>query len=336
MRRLLGAANSREELEDEVPIIIQTRTLPSCRTVAAPAAENQQVAALPDRAEPPKTCATGWQTPSASRYKRRKHEHKVLKAQIKAKEPVQPFLVHNTLARPTAAANATGSSTAQQPCKASVDSGAELPQPLTSRGVAIPHKVPFAIFTWNVRGLTTVAHDLRLSLHSEQPEVVVLTETKLVRGRHNKGMIKRVFQDSENNCMYDWYCSSHDAPFDKWRLCHARNGSGGVVVAVHKRWLPESTVRVKPHFDLPYLVSHAVGVTIHTPHGQALDVYGIYMPFRASHRQGADLSAPADDSTNQTHGMGRRLECGPIQAPKAYRQTPHFGCSASQVHSCRL
>ena len=132
-------------------------------------------------------------------------------------------------------------------------------------------------------GLTTVQHELRSTLQHLQPDIVVLTETKLVAQRHSGGILRAVFQDPEGGDLYDWHCSSHEATMDKRTRAHARNGSDGVAVAVHKRWLPKATVQRK-HYNCNALVSHVVGVTIHTPHGLPVDVCGVYMPFDAAHR----------------------------------------------------
>ena len=95
--------------------------------------------------------------------------------------------------------------------------------------------------------------------------------------------MKAVFEDPEDGSLYVWHCSSHKSALDPRRRCHARNGTGGVIVAVHKRWLPVTTVQ-RMHYDNEHLRSHLVAVKIQTPHSQPLRVCGVYMPFDAGHR----------------------------------------------------
>ena len=113
---------------------------------------------------------------------------------------------------------------------------------------------------------------------------MVLTEAKLVRQQHCRGWVKAMFADVAGQNQYTLYCSSQDAPFDKSRRCSARVGSGGVLIAVHNSWQPSTSVRVMLHDKHPYLVGHALSISIPTPHGRPLDVYGVSMPSDLAHR----------------------------------------------------
>ena len=190
-------------------------------------------------------------------------------------------------------------------------------------------------------GLTTIAHELCLTLQEEQPDIVILTETKLVRQQHCRGWVKAMFADVAGQNQYTLYCSSQNATFDKSRRSTARTGSGGVLIAVHNRWQPSTTVNVMPHEKHPYLVGHALGVSIQTPHGRPLDVYGVYMPFDLAHR--GQIYAFLEASTRSAYtiwagdwnaDLHRAQEMGSM-VRAADRQHAHFveGFTDLHVHS---
>ena len=60
---------------------------------------------------------------------------------------------------------------------------------------------PLTVLTWNVMGLTSMEHELRTTLQRLQPDIVVLTETKLVAQRHSCGLVKAVFEDPEGGSL---------------------------------------------------------------------------------------------------------------------------------------
>ena len=116
------------------------------------------------------------------------------------------------------------------------------PTPMDKHPATSEMQNPFRILTWNVMGLTTVREELRLMAEEHAPDVLVLTETKLVDKYH----ASKWLADSLPRDQYTLYCSSkpsHNPLSGHNRaLACSRLGAGGVMVAVHNRWVTGSRV----------------------------------------------------------------------------------------------
>ena len=123
-------------------------------------------------------------------------------------------------------------------------------------------------------GLTTVQDELNHLLDTRQPDIVVLTETKLVEQQHSGKWLK----DSLPG--YVLQCSSRPAknPFrGKERLpARSRIGMGGVILAVKKELMGRGClVRLNTHSSCK---GYMVGVNLNPPSSTPIRIWGVYMP----------------------------------------------------------
>ena len=138
--------------------------------------------------------------------------------------------------------------------------------------------LPFRILTWNVMGLTTTAEELKSILQAQEPDVVILSETKLLMETHQRTWIKSAFLGQ-----YMLFCSSIPAMDTKLYKSHPgkafeqanRAGSGGVIMAIHQRWANGSQIRRHVYQDSN---GHLVGIDLQPPNMAPLRLIGVYMP----------------------------------------------------------
>lgn len=166
--------------------------------------------------------------------------------------------------------------------------------------------------TWNVMGFTTVYYELQEMIQGHVPYVVVLTETKLTDADQNskgeaRSWIKQIFSG------YKLFCSSFKAPKrakntrgsrrskrSKESRQRARAGSGGVILAIRSCWAEGAVTKRLADSKNPSLRSHCVGVSLKHPHCEALQLWGLYMPFDPQKRK--EIHAHLDRET-----QGNRL-----------------------------
>ena len=139
------------------------------------------------------------------------------------------------------------------------------------------------MLTWNVMGLTSTRNELSLPLQLEEPDIVILTETKLVEEQHGKPFVRSLFKDLRGETQYSCYCSSVAAACDKKRKVQGQHRLWWSAGGRAQTLAPDINVKLEPHHNEGFLKSHVVG-TIETPHGCPVSVYGVYMPSVAAHR----------------------------------------------------
>ena len=123
-------------------------------------------------------------------------------------------------------------------------------------------------------GLTTVQDELSHLLDTQQPDVVILTETKLVEQQHSGKWLK----DSLPG--YTLQCSSRPAKNPlrgKERVpAKSRIGMGGVVVAIKKELTGRgSLARLSTNSSCK---GYMVGVELNPPNSIPIRIWGVYMP----------------------------------------------------------
>ena len=152
------------------------------------------------------------------------------------------------------------------------------------------------LLTWNVMGLTTVIDELRTMICEQDPDIVVLTETKLHKYNCNSSIMKSILQG------YTLFHSCKAAPNPlrvkrKFRTRRksglqtrketstdadhlGRNGTGGVTLAVKNCWCSSGSVSLLSSANKDeFLTSHCVGIKLQPPHSDAILIWGVYMPF---------------------------------------------------------
>ena len=73
------------------------------------------------------------------------------------------------------------------------------------------------VLTWDIMGLTSTGagtrNELSLTLQVEEPDIVILTETKLIEEQHGKPCVRSLFKDLPGEIQYSCFCSSVAAAF---------------------------------------------------------------------------------------------------------------------------
>ena len=152
------------------------------------------------------------------------------------------------------------------------------------------------LLTWNVMGLTTVIDELRTMICDKDPDIVVLTETKLHKYNCNSSIMKSILQG------YTLFHSCKAAPHPlrvKRKFCTTRksglhtrkkasnnadhlgrDGTGGVTLATKNCWCSSGSVTLLSSANKDeFLTSHCVGIKLQPPHSDAILIWGLYMPF---------------------------------------------------------
>ena len=131
------------------------------------------------------------------------------------------------------------------------------------------------VMIWNVMGLTTVREELQQLLQQEDPDILVLTETKLTDRTQRKTWLNQILKTH-------WlqYSSS---PHSSMRQGE-RVGSGGVAIAVRKTLVPEGCyIRVPIQREHR---SHLLQVLLQPPNSTPILLQAVYMPFDLETREG--------------------------------------------------
>ena len=144
----------------------------------------------------------------------------------------------------------------------------------TPKGLPKPTNTPLKILTWNVMGLTTVQQEIATLIEIQDPDIIVLTETKLVKEQNCKRWVHDIFPG------YKLQASSKpsqklvgkDAGFAKMR-----NGAGGVLVAVKDSLTHRGTLQ---QLQTPEgCQGHLTGIQLHPPcDSKPITIWGVYMP----------------------------------------------------------
>ena len=130
------------------------------------------------------------------------------------------------------------------------------------------------VLTWNVMGLTTVQDELSHLLEQHRPDIVILTETKLVEQQHSGKWLKEIFPG------YTLQCSSRPAKNPlrgKERVpARSRIGMGGVIIAVKKELTGRgSLTRLNTN---PSCKGYMIGVNLNPLNSTPIRIWGVYMP----------------------------------------------------------
>ena len=190
-----------------------------------------------------------------------------------------------------------------------------------------PDTLPISFLTWNVMGLTTIKEELTQMIEEKAPDVIVLTKTKLTERTQGKGWLRSVLRDY-------WLHFSSRVHKTQQVLEHAREGSGGLAVAVKKTLMPQGCITKLNNIEAHR--GHLVQLCMQPPKSAPIMVQGVYMPFDQEHRlsiyqaiQGAykkpqhnivlgDFNAalyPTDRTSQQWHPIDQQhkdslAECG--------------------------
>ena len=139
----------------------------------------------------------------------------------------------------------------------------------------------FSVLTWNVMGLTTILEELQELINEHEPTVVILTETKLAGKHEHMRWVRQAFQGKY--CLH-FSSQSHtkqkddNVPLANRRQNHMQYGSGGVILAIQKRWTDACELTRHSYHNMPYMKGHAVGASLRLPDGPKLELIGAYLP----------------------------------------------------------
>ncbi len=131
------------------------------------------------------------------------------------------------------------------------------------------------VLTWNVMGLTTVKEELEQLLQQQDPDIIVLTETKLTDRTQRKSWL--------NGILKTHWLQFSSSPHPILRQGE-RVGSGGVAIAVRKTLVPEGC-----YIRLPVQSkhrSHLLQVLLQPPNSTPILLQAVYMPFDLETRAG--------------------------------------------------
>ena len=141
--------------------------------------------------------------------------------------------------------------------------------PLQPNSASPPRPTPplgsIKILTWNIEGSSHNAAELSQLLTQHQPDVLILTETKLTKSRPSPVWLTRLLS------RYTLFYSSAPATARASIRSH-----GGVLVAInHRLTLPGTFTHHSLH---PHLDGHLAIVSLHPPSSSPLHVIGVYFP----------------------------------------------------------
>lgn len=128
------------------------------------------------------------------------------------------------------------------------------------------------LITWNVMGLTTAGDDLLDLLRTEVPDVLVLTDTKLLTQQFKAQWL----QDSFHNYHVYGSSTSRDQPSINARtgMLRKRQGQRGVLLAINRELTGGDAIRQLP--TPPELRECMVHAKLTAPHSKPLNIIGIY------------------------------------------------------------
>ena len=205
-------------------------------------------------------------------------QHYGIKAQT-SKAPAKGINAYNKQALPRDAQKATPDA---QPCKKKQRCIAECwavpTHPVQSREAAMapsqgPHQCPSSSFglkllCWSVMGLTTVGDEFEQLLRQQDPDIIILTETKLTERTQKKCCLNSILRTH-------WlqFSSSPHSSLSKGE----RQGSGGLAVAVRKSLVPYGCYERLPIQNQHR--SHLLQVVLQPPNSATVLLQAVYMPF---------------------------------------------------------
>ena len=122
---------------------------------------------------------------------------------------------------------------------------------------------------WNVRGLTTVLHELTHLVEQYAPDFVILTETKLRKTSRYRKKLTEALEDYvvHTSC-------KRDTPDMREG---ERTGAAGVAIAIHKKLAAHGSLKVTP-LNAPAASGHCQRVCLQPTGSDAVDIWAVYMP----------------------------------------------------------
>jgi len=150
---------------------------------------------------------------------------------------------------------------------------------------------------WNVRGLTTVLHELTHLVEQQAPDFIVLTETKL---RKNSRYRKKLTEALEDYVVHT--SCNRDTPNMREG---ERTGAAGVAIAIHKKLAAHGSLKVT-RLNAPAASGHCQRICMQPAGSDAVDIWAVYMP----HDMAVRRQVYPDKQRNRTQQLhhGRRLE----------------------------
>ena len=199
---------------------------------------------------------------------------------------------------------------------------------------------PFDVVTWNVMGLTTVGEELKSIVLDREPDVVVLTETKLLEETHNRAWVKGTLLN-----MYTIYGSSIRAT-DSRRYNNAqgqcrdrarRMGSGGVLMAIHQRWMNGTTIMRHVYENCS---GHLIGIDLKALDSPPIRLIGVYMPHDMPRRKEMYAALSSKVQEDMFKIVGGDWNAALLPGDRADQSALHHTCMDDHhkefVQGCKL
>lgn len=124
------------------------------------------------------------------------------------------------------------------------------------------------LLCWNVMGLTTVRDELEQLVQQQDPDIIVLTETKLSDRSQRKSWL--------NSFSKTHWLQFSSSPHEGFRTGE-RQGRGGLAVAVRKMLVPEGCYTRLPVQSQHR--SHLLQLMLQPPNSTPVLLQAVYMPF---------------------------------------------------------
>ena len=119
-------------------------------------------------------------------------------------------------------------------------------------------------------GLTTITDELEDLITKHKPTLVILTETKLTSMQEDRKMVRVAFQDEY---VLHYSSNSQNLRDPNGTISNddrMRAGSGGVILAVHKKWADVCSIERHIYHNRPHMRGHAIGLTLHAKDSLAI------------------------------------------------------------------
>ena len=112
-------------------------------------------------------------------------------------------------------------------------------------------------------GHTIIKPELRAMIEHHQPDALILTETKFVRDARLDHQLRQMLS------YYQIHISSRPKQTSlagtEPQEC-LRQGSAGILMAIHNRWQPQACNKRHFHDKKDFLTGHVIDVTLQPPH----------------------------------------------------------------------
>ena len=123
-------------------------------------------------------------------------------------------------------------------------------------------------------GLTTITDELIMLLKEHSPDIVVLTETKLIAAIEKRYFLRDIFKEYELK-FSSGITFADCAKKRNELLTRKRKASGGVMLAIKKAWTQGSALTRLSDPETPDLKSHCIGMQLQPPESEPLIIWDI-------------------------------------------------------------